>query len=81
MSSQHQYLVCSQRPGSPRVALEVCRLCPKARGCQAWREYRQPALLVLPLPPARSAVLARGLVGRPAPRAQASPQAGLPFTS
>lgn len=44
MSGQHQYLVCSQRPGSPRVALEVCRICPKAKRCAAWRDFLCPPL-------------------------------------
>ena len=41
---QPVYLVCPRRPGRPRVALAICRACPKAAKCPAWRAWRMPAL-------------------------------------
>lgn len=78
MSNQHQYLVCSQRPGSPRVALEVCRICRKAKRCQAWRDYNYPGFFPgLAAPPPRSSRRPAGLsAAKPVP---ALAQAILPF--
>ncbi len=44
MTGDLRYLACPQRPGNPRVALEVCHICPKTKRCQAWRDYRCPSL-------------------------------------
>ena len=44
MNTERQYLACPQRPGSPRVALDICRACLKAKRCAAWQEFRCPSL-------------------------------------
>ena len=44
MSQERQYLACPQRPGNPRVAWDVCQVCPKAKRCAAWREFNCPSL-------------------------------------
>lgn len=81
MIDDRRYLVCPQRPGSPRVALEVCRICPKGRRCAAWRDYACPALFpgLDTLPPRAATRIPRtALAAKTTDTSQASlPMAGL----
>ncbi|MFH1036343.1 MAG: hypothetical protein V1806_17740 [Pseudomonadota bacterium] len=77
MSDDRRYLVCPQRPGTPRVALEVCRICPKAKRCAAWRDFRCPSLF--PGLQAQRPQPAVRVQGRPAAPAPAADQSTLPL--